>query len=294
MNKIQRVAAVHDLSGFGKASLTAVIPILSTLGIQVCPLPTAVLSSISEFPRTRMIDLTDSLDDILSHWRELNLRFDAIYSGFLGSSRQVGIVQQLIKTNSTENCLIVIDPVMGDNGKLYHVFTSEIINSMQQLIKSAQVITPNSTEAAFLLNEPQQSDMNLNMITDWLLRLADMGPDIVIITSMPDCDNERNTCVYAYDKPNNDLWKIAGEYLPGNYPGTGDTFASIITGCLLKGESLPIAIEKAVNFIYIAIAFSLDYITDNREGIYLEAVLPELLKPVGKTKIKKLNIEHYA
>ncbi|MCF7919603.1 MAG: pyridoxamine kinase [Candidatus Cloacimonetes bacterium] len=290
MNKIQRVAAVHDISGFGKSSLTVVIPILSTMGIQVCPLPTAVLSTISIFPEPRMIDLTDSLEDIISHWRELNLRFDAIYSGFLGSPRQARIVQDLIRFTSKEGSLIVVDPVMGDYGNLYSVFQPDIIIAMKELVKSAQVITPNLTEAAFLLDENPVKLLTYTEIGLWLRRLSKMGPDMVIITSVPDYQEKDKTCVFAYNKVLDEYWKMSCHYLPGNFPGTGDTFASIITGSLLQKETLAAAIEKAVNFIYKAIEFSLNYVTDTREGIYMEPMLPELLKPVIQAKIEKLDL----
>jgi pyridoxine kinase len=290
MKNIKRVAAVHDISGFGKSSLTVVIPILSTMGIQVCPLPTAVLSAISEFPETRMNDLTGFMDKVVRHWQELGLKFDAVYSGFLGSPRQVSMVQELISRNTAEQCLIVIDPVMGDNGKLYPVFSTEIILSMQELVRSAQVITPNLTEAAFLLDEKTEQRLSRDCVIDWLHRLADMGPQTVIVTSVPDYDDKSKTCTFAYDKKANEYWKMSCSYLPGNFPGTGDTFTSIITGCLMQGLPLSAAIEKAVSFVYSAIEFSLDYVSDRRQGIYLEPLLPELLKPVIHEEIQRLEV----
>jgi len=290
MKKIKRVAAVHDISGFGKASLTVVIPILSTMGIQVCPLPTAVLSAISEYPQTRLHDLTGFMDEVISHWQALGLKFDAIYSGFLGSPRQVSNVQNLIKETASAQCLIVIDPVMGDNGKLYSVFSAEIITCMQELVKSAHVITPNLTEAAFLLDEKTEQKLNREGVIKWLYRLSEMGPQTVIITSVPDYDDESKTCTFAYDKFNNEYWKMSCSYLPGRFPGTGDAFTSIITGALLQNSSLPAAIEKSVRFVYNAIEFSLDYIFDRRQGIYFEPLLPELLKNVPYYGIQRLEV----
>lgn len=290
MKKIKRIAAVHDLSGFGKASLTAAIPILSTIGIQVCPLPTSVLSTITEYPNTQMVDLTDHLSGFIDHWQQLGLKFEAIYSGFLGSPHQVNIVENLIDRTASKDALIVVDPVMGDNGQLYPVFDQKIITAMQILIRSAQVITPNITEAAFLLNEPAKELLDRSLVIDWLHRLAEMNPQIVIITSVPDYEDDTKTCVFAYDKGKKEYWKMSCRYLPGRFPGTGDTFTSIITGYLLQGRSLPDAIEIAVSFVYKAIKYSLDYIEDKREGIYLEPLLPELLKESKLFKIQKLNV----
>ena len=289
MKEIKRVVAVHDISGFGKASLTAVIPILSTMGIQVCPLPTAVLSAISEFPQTRLHDLTGFMDEVIDHWQSLDLRFDAVYSGFLGSPQQVKIMQNLIKKTAAMDCLIVIDPVMGDNGELYSVFTPEIITCMKELVKSAHVITPNLTEAAFLLDEKTGKKLDRDTVIEWLHKLSDLGPQIVIITSVPDYDDETKTCVFAYDRSVREYWKMSCEYIPGGFPGTGDTFTSVVTGCLMQNKSLSYAIEKAAKFVYKAIEFSLDYLTDKRQGIYLEPVLPELLKPLGNQRIQKLE-----
>jgi pyridoxine kinase len=290
MKDIKKIAAVHDISGFGKASLTAVIPILSTMGIQVCPLPTAVLSSISEFTNTRMIDLTDFMEEVIEHWQELDLKFDAVYSGFLGSPRQVTVVQKLIAKTAKKNALIVIDPVMGDNGHLYPVFTQDIIAPMQELITSAHVITPNITEAALLLDESSNIIPDNPTMINWLKKLADLNPQIVIITSVPDSCDDGYTCIYAYDKKTDDFWKLSCRYFPGNFPGTGDTFASIVTGCLMQHCSLPVAIERAANFIYKAIEFSLDYLTDLRQGIYLEPLLPDLLNFPSRLSIKKLDV----
>ncbi len=290
MKNIKRVAAVHDISGFGKASLTVVIPILSTLGIQVCPLPTAVLSSITEFPHARITDLTDFLDEIIQHWQELGLKFDAVYSGFLGSPSQVNMVKRLIKTTVRQDSLIIVDPVMGDKGKLYSPFTPDIIMAMKELILSADVITPNVTEAAFLLDKPQNLSLDQKQIIEWLFELAELGPDTVIITSVQDYDDPGITCVFAYCQTNKEIWKMSCQYLPADFPGTGDTFSSIVTGFLLNDYKLPSAIEKAVNFIYHAIELSIKCVADRRQGLYLEPILHLLHDPLDKFTISRITL----
>lgn len=151
---IQKVAAIHDLSGFGRASLTTIIPILSTMEIQTCPLPTAVLSTqTSGFEDYSFIDLTDYMEEHIAHWKKLNLDFDCIYSGFLGSVRQIQIVSDFVEYFKRKDNLVVVDPVLGDNGSLYDTMGEEMVCEMKKLVSKADIITPNFTEAAFLLGE---------------------------------------------------------------------------------------------------------------------------------------------
>lgn len=155
--KLKRVAAIHDLSGFGRASLTVIIPTLSVMGIQVCPVPTAVLSTHSGgFTDYVFHDLTGVMGDYGAHWKKLGLSFDCIYSGFLGSPRQASIVSSFIDDFKTERTLTVVDPVMGDNGSLYNSVSKDMVPEMRKLIAKADIIVPNFTEAALLLNTEQK------------------------------------------------------------------------------------------------------------------------------------------
>lgn len=281
MNKsVQRVAAIHDLSGFGRVSLTMVIPVLSTMGIQVCPMPTAVLSSHSAYKDFYFVDLTEYLEGMISHWEKIGTTFDAIYSGFLGSSAQISIVEKFIQKFRKSDTLVVIDPVLGDNGKFYKTFDEKMAIEMRRLVTKADVITPNITEAAILLNEEYKTDFSNNEIKDWLLRLTELGPDTVIITSIPESPLGKRTSVAAYSKNSGRFWKVSCEYIPAFYPGTGDAFTSVITGALLQGDSLPVAIDRAVTFISLAIRASFGNNNDPMEGINLERVLGSLNAPV--------------
>jgi len=281
MNKsVQRVAAIHDLSGFGRVSLTMVIPVLSTMGIQVCPMPTAVLSSHSAYKDFYFVDLTEHLEGMISHWEKIGTNFDAIYSGFLGSPAQISIVEKFIHKFKKSDTLVVIDPVLGDNGKFYKTFNENMAIEMRRLVTKADVITPNITEAAILLNEEYKTDFSNSEIKDWLLRLTELGPDTVIITSIPESPLGKRTSVAAYSKNSGRFWKVSCEYIPAFYPGTGDAFTSVITGALLQGDSLPVAIDRAVTFISLAIRASFGNNNDPMEGINLERVLGSLNAPV--------------
>ena len=260
-NKVKKIAAVHDLSGAGRVSLTVVIPILSSMGFQVCPLPTAVLSSHTQFPHFSFLDLTDEMPKIIAEWKKLEVQFDAIYTGYLGSPRQIQIVSGFINDFRRPDSLVVIDPVLGDNGK-------------------ADVITPNLTELFYLLDKPYKAENSDEELKAYLHELSDKGPETVIITSIPVQGDPRKTSVYAYNRSSNRYWKVTCPYLPAHYPGTGDTFTSVITGSLMQGDSLPIALDRATQFILQGIRATFGYEYDNREGILLEKVLHNLDMPI--------------
>lgn len=289
-NPVKRVAAIHDLSGFGRASLTAIIPILSSMGIQVCPFPTAILSThTGGFEEFTFIDLTDTMEAYFNHWKKEQIEFDCIYSGFLGSPKQIDIISEFISDFKRVDNLVVIDPVMGDNGSLYQTMDHEMVMKMKDLIKNADIITPNFTEAALLLDKPFSRFIKESEIKEWLAELADMGPDIVIITSVIDESQPDNTNVIAFDKSNNKYWKVSCKYIPAFFPGTGDAFTSVLIGSLLQGDSLPIALDRSVNFITSAIRASYGFTYPQREGVLIEKVLDTLKLPVLSSSYELLE-----
>ena len=279
-NKVKKIAAVHDLSGVGRVSLTVVMPVLSSMGFQVCPLPTAILSSHTQYPHFSFLDLTNEMERIIEEWKLLGVVFDAFYTGYLGSPRQVQVVERFIREFRKENDLVVVDPVLGDNGKLYANISESMVVEMQKLICSADVITPNLTEAFYLLNSDCKTSLSDDELKSSLFQLSAKGPSMVIITSVPVMGNPHMTSVYAYDKISDRYWKVTCPYLPAHYPGTGDTFTSVITGSLLQGDSLPIALDRASQFILQGIRATFGYKYDTREGILLEKVLHNLRVPV--------------
>lgn len=280
-NPVPKVAAIHDLSGFGRASLTVVIPVLSTMGFQVCPLPTAVLSThTGGFRDYTYLDLTAEMPEIINHWKNLGIEFDCIYSGFLGSEKQVEIVINFIKDFKKDKQLIVVDPVLGDEGKLYGPINTGLIREMKKLAASAYLITPNFTELAFLLDRKIKNDITVNEIKEWLAEAADEGSELIIATSIPLRGKEKQNTVIAYDRAENKYWKTESTHIPVMYPGTGDIFASVICGALMQGDSIPAAIERAVKFVSLGVQASFGYNFPDREGILLEKVLPVLRQPV--------------
>lgn len=277
---VRRIAAIHDLSGIGRTSLMAVIPILSTMGFNVCPLPTAILSNHSQYPDFSFLDLTEEMPRIIDQWEKLGVTFDAIYTGYMGSPRQIEIVCGFIERFRTADTLVVVDPVLGDNGHLYSKMTQEMVEEMRRLACRADVLTPNLTEAFALLDRPYKTDCTTEELKDLIAELSEMGPDTVIITGVPVPGQSGLTSVIARSKSDLRTWKVTCPYLPAHYPGTGDSFTSVIMGSLLQGDSLPIALDRAAQFILQGIRSTFGYRMDNRDGILLERVLPNLNTPI--------------
>jgi len=274
-NMIQRVAAIHDISGFGKVSLTVVIPTLSAMGIQVCPLPTAVLSAHTGFRDFTFFDLTDEMEKIIAHWKSLGIKFDAIYSGFLGSVRQIDIVASLIDNFRSQNQIVLVDPVMGDDGALYETMGQDMIDNMRRLMIRAHIITPNLTELAFLAGERYAKDADLEKIKSWMKKLSRTGPRYVVATSVP-VQETGQFSVLGFDSWHCQFWRVKNNYIPVHYSGTGDTFASVLLGCMMKGENFPASIDTAVQFVSRAIHRSFGFDHGRQEGPAIEAVLNTL------------------
>jgi len=220
------------------------------------------------------------MQPIIDHWKKMNISFDAIYSGFLGSHKQIRIVQGMIDSFKNENQFVIIDPVLGDNGKMYGPINKEMVSEMKSLIQKANIITPNLTEASLLLEKPFSPDIGEEDIKEWMLKLSDMGPGIVVITGIPDKTHGKKYSVIAYNRNGSRFWKVPIDYIPADFPGTGDCFTSVLTGALLQGDSLPIALDMAVHFISYGVRATFGYNYDQNQGIMLERILNRLSFPM--------------
>lgn len=274
INNSAKVAAIHDLSGVGRCSLSVILPTLSAQGIQVCPVPTAILSAhTGGFGDVVLRDLTDYILPALEHYKRLEYKFDCVYSGFLASTEQIDHCLEFFEYY--KNALKVVDPVMADHGKPYKTCTPELCSRMKELVAVADIITPNVTEAAILLGEnPMQADVTMQQVKSYLVRLSELGPKIVVITSV---FSDGKTYNVGYDREHSKFWRIPYNMINANYPGTGDVFASVLTGSILRGDSLPIAMNRATAFLERAIKTTYSYSTDNRDGIMLESCLDFLI-----------------
>ena len=276
MCKQKRVVIVNDLSGIGKCSLSVAIPLLSVLNIEACALPTAVLSNQTAFDKFSFFDLTDSMKNTIEVWKETNEYFDGIYTGFLGSKDQIELIKDLVKFN--DKALFIVDPVMGDNGAIYDTYTKELCDSVRELVSMADIITPNLTEANILLDKNLDgldiSNITIKEAKSMAKSLSNLGPKYVIITGVIIDDEILNI---LYIKKSDEFYIEKFSYNNYSYSGTGDIFASLITGYFLRGYDIKLALKKASSFIKKAIDKTIPTLRDPRYGVQFESILKEVL-----------------
>ena len=274
----KKIAALHDIAGFGRSSLTVVIPVMSAMGHQTCPVPTAVLSTITGFyDDYAMLDLSGLMPEYLKHWEKEKLKFDCIYSGFLGNASQAEITSEFI--DRLKAPLNVVDPVFADDGKLYACFDGKIVTAMKKLSEKADIITPNTTESTMMLGDSALPENEKDAVAQ-AKNLSKLGPSYIIITSVP--DKEGSICVVVYDKKKDEAYKISNPYIHhARYPGTGDLFTSVLTGHMLNGHSVAESASKAADFVFMSVKTACTNAVPVREGIPLELMLPRLYENHG-------------
>lgn len=273
LSKMKKIAAIHDLSCFGRCALTVVIPILSAMGQQVVPVPTALLSThTGGFDRPYFRDLSDDMERTVEHLAELGVKMDAVYSGFLGSARQIDIVGAVI--DRLGGGPVLIDPVMGDDGKLYSTYNDELVRGMARLCRRADIITPNLTEAHFLtgVDVPERipdKDAALALALELCHRMRiELGVRQIVITGIHFGDSVGNAVMM-----DNEVRLISRPKLPRSFPGTGEVFTSTLLGEIIGGASLYDAAEAAQAFTYEVIKFSQGSPEPTRNGVLLEPCL---------------------
>ena len=268
---LKKVAAINDLSGIGKCSLSVAIPLLSALKVQCCPFPTAILSSQTGFSEYTFLDLTNEMEKYSNTWKKLNLNIDTIYSGFLGSSSQIDIVRNFIKSNP--HAFVIVDPVLGDNGELYPIFNKDTCTKMKDLVIHSNLITPNITEACLLLNEDYKDNFSEEEVITIAKKLSELGPSKVIITGIV-----RDNMIYnlSYDKEEDKAFTYGLEYNKCSYSGTGDIFVSIICGLITNNYDLEFAVKTASDFIYKCVSYTSKYEDDRNQGVMFEMFLNDL------------------
>lgn len=275
--KQKRVLAVHDLSCVGRCSLTVALPILSAAGLEASALPTAVLSThTGGFTGMTFRDLTQDLPAIFAHWKTLDLAFDAIYTGYLGSAEQVALVEQLFDAFRGEQTKIIVDPVMGDHGKLYPGMSEKMPQLMKTLCQKADVIVPNQTEAALMLGRPYLETPDQAEVDDLMQALREMTQASVVLTGISPEEGKLGAAVY--DRETGQTACPAAPHMPGSYHGTGDVYASALTGAYLAGKTLVQAAQIAADFTQQSIVETLPLGLETRYGVCFERALPQLLR----------------
>ena len=272
---IPRVLAMHDLSGFGRCALSVVIPVMSALGVQVCPVPTAALSThTGGFTGFSFVDMTDFMGRTLAHYRSLSLSFDGIYSGFLGNEAQCAVVEESI--DSFGGGLVLVDPVLGDNGTLYETVTRGLVDNMRRLVSRADWITPNVTEAAYLLEESPDRVLTEEQAVSWGKRLCGLGPDFCVLTGVHRAGMDGQVFSLLYEGKSGRHFFYGSREVYGEYPGAGDAFSSVLLGCLLRGMSREQSMIRASDFVFKSISLAREQGEPPRDGLPIEALLPGL------------------
>ena len=275
---MKRIITVQDISCVGKCSLTVALPIISAAGVEAGVLPTAVLSTHTMFSKFTFCDLTDEIQGISDTFLELGLDFDAIYTGYLGSFRQLGLVSDFIDRFG-KDAQVVIDPVMADNGKLYQGFTPEFAKAMAQLCAKADLIIPNITEASFMLDIPYRPDYDEEYIRELLKKLATLGCPHVALSGISFESDKIG--VYYYDAEADEYYSYFNRRLDASFHGTGDTYASATLGAMMRGFDIKTSLSIAVDFTLRAMELTLADPDHRFYGVNFEESLPyyiELLK----------------
>lgn len=275
MENSKNILIINDMPGYGKVALAAMLPILSNMGHSIYNLPTALVSNTLDYGKFTILDTTDYMVKAIAVWKELGFQFDCITTGFLASAAQVGIIRDFIASQKKEGLLVMTDPIMGDDGKLYNGVTEETIGNMRRLIGVADVIVPNLTEGEFLTGLYQGKEAltreEARRVVDGLLSY---GPRSVVVTSGQEEETGQHV-VWGFDHKSKEYFTVPYRFIKVHFPGTGDMFSAVLTGELLAGKTFPQAVKRAMDVLERLIFLEQDEIEKNK-GIRVEKYLSVL------------------
>lgn len=277
---MKRILTIQDISCLGKCSITIALPIISAMGVETTILPTAVLSTHTMFPNFTVKDLSDQLLPITDHWKEQNIHFDGIYTGYLGTEEEIEIAEKIFDEFGGEDTLIFVDPVMGDNGKLYARFDDHYAKRNAKLCGKAEIIVPNLTEACFMTDTPYRTEYDEAYIVELLEKLSALGSKKIILTGVslkPD-----QTGIYGLDTLTGEKIIYQNEKVSASYHGTGDIFASVSVGALMRGASLHDAFALAADYTAETIRQTLKNPDKPWYGVDFESTIPYLVERLPK------------
>lgn len=272
-NNQKKIAVINDLSGFGRCSLTVSLPIISYMGVQCCPVPTSIFSNHTGFKDYFFDDYTDKIDAYISKWHDLDLEFEGISSGFLGSKAQIGTVIRFIENFRSSRTKVIIDPVMGDHGRMYATYTEEMCREMGRLVAYADIITPNLTECCKLTGTPyKENGWKKKELFSMAELLFERGPEKVVITGIPQGEFIANYVMERGKEP-----KVLRTHKAGTErSGTGDVFASIIAADAVNGVDFDRSVKKASEFVKRCIIKSMEFDIPQTDGVCFEEMLHTL------------------
>lgn len=281
----KKIAVINDLSGFGRCSLTAAISVISAMGVQPCPLPTAILTAQTGYPSYYCDDYTDKMDIFRNEWQKMNAQFDGIYTGFVASETQIEHIFHFIDTFDTDDTFLLVDPVMGDDGKKYAMFTSGLLEQMKRLAEKADIITPNLTELCLLGDAdfqeirhiPDQQQM-LDAIEKLARSLYGGSDKHVIVTGIHHTDSGNVSMMGNLYLADSCSKLCSFPHIGGSYSGTGDLFASCIAAGVARGDTIPDIIHLAGEFLELALKNSVREGVPRNDGTNFEQYLPMLMQ----------------
>lgn len=281
----KKIAVINDLSGFGRCSLIAAISTISAMGVQPCPLPTAILTAQTEYPSYYCDDYTDKMEHFRREWKKMGQRFDGIYTGFVASEAQIQNIFEFIDTFNQPGTFLLVDPVMGDDGIKYDTFTPKLLEEMKRLAKRADIITPNLTEICLLTGADYEEIKEISdykVLKERIQELAwsfmEDGPAHVIVTGIRFVSEDNVSMMGNMYFTGREISVCAFPYIGGSYSGTGDLFASCLAAGIARGDKIPNVIELAGEFLELALVDSVKEGIPENDGVNYEKYLAKLMK----------------
>lgn len=276
----KKIAMINDLSGYGRCSLTVAIPIISAMKMQCCPIPTSILSNHTGFPVYFFDDYTEKMPSYIEKWKELNLSFDGIVSGFLGSEAQIEIVKEIIQDFGSEDTIIIIDPIMGDHGETYATFTPALCSRMKELVAMGNVVTPNLTEACILTDRTfSRKGWTREELKSLAREIQAMGPESVVITGV----NQGGYVVNVVADGEKEITFPKTIRIGQERPGTGDVFSSVVASGVVAGWDLETSVRQAASFVKKCIKRSDELDIPLQNGVCFEELLGILVHAAGQS-----------
>lgn len=279
MEKQKKIALINDISCLGRCSLTAAMPIISACGFEAVPLPTGVFSAHTEFERFVCADLTDKMQPITDHWKQLGTRFDGICTGYIATKKQADIIKRFLIDFKKSDTFCLVDPVMGDNGSFYKRIDEDFVSEMRFFCSMADVIVPNVTEAEMLAGlDCTKPPYSLDRIKEILLKLTGIGAPKIVITGVESEDGQIGCAVYDnYTKKANMFFTPKTE---GRFPGTGDVFTAVLMASMMKGKDFFDSVQIAMGFTCECVEKTAEAQTDRKYGLCFEPQIGKLIKAI--------------